>query len=122
MPQPQLLLLSRPKAFSLPIMISTGRPSVLCAKAGRIAAPPCLRRLSVRFQATYVILDPPPFLPFALSPRHRGDVFALGGVLVLGVLDNGLTQMRVDSYLREVMVGLIILTSVGVSALSQKRR
>jgi ribose transport system permease protein len=42
--------------------------------------------------------------------------------LVLGVLDNGLTQMRVDSYLREVMVGLIILTSVGVSALSQKRR
>jgi hypothetical protein len=28
----------------------------------------------------------------------------------------------VDSYVREVMVGLIILTSVGVSALGHKRR
>ena len=30
----------------------------------------------------------------------------LGGVIVLGVLDNGLTQLRVDSYVREVLVGI----------------
>ena len=34
-------------------------------------------------------------------------------MLTLGVLDNGLTQMRVDSYLREVLVGAIILAAVG---------
>lgn len=63
------------------------------------------------------------FLGMTLTRDGQPRVLAtLAGVLVLGVLDNGLTQMRVDSYLREVMVGLIILTSVGVSALSQKRR
>ena len=63
------------------------------------------------------------FLGMTLTRGCQPRVLAtLAGVLVLGVLDNGLTQMRVDSYLREVMVGLIILTSVGVAALSQKRR
>ena len=63
------------------------------------------------------------FLGMTLTRGGQPRVLAtLAGVLVLGVLDNGLTQMRVDSYLREVMVGLIILTSVGVAALSQKRR
>ena len=63
------------------------------------------------------------FLGMTLTRDAQPRVLAtLAVVLVLGVLDNGLTQMRVDSYLREVMVGLIILTSVGVSALSQKRR
>ena len=63
------------------------------------------------------------FLGMTLTRDGQPRVLAtLAGVLVLGVLDNGLTQMRVDSYVREVMVGLIILTSVGVSALSQRRR
>ena len=63
------------------------------------------------------------FLGMTLTRDGQPRVLAtLAGVLVLGVLDNGLTQMRVDSYMREVMVGLIILTSVGVSALSQRRR
>ncbi len=44
----------------------------------------------------------------------------LAGVLVLGVLDNGLTQMRVDAYVREVLVGLIIIAAVGVSALARR--
>ena len=62
------------------------------------------------------------FLGMTLTRDGQPRVLAtLAGVLVLGVLDNGLTQMRVDSYVREVMVGLIILTSVGVSALSQRR-
>jgi ribose transport system permease protein len=39
---------------------------------------------------------------------------------VLGVLDNGLTQMRVDSYMREVLVGAIILVAVGMSAVGRQ--
>lgn len=44
----------------------------------------------------------------------------LTGVLVLGLLDNGLTQLRVDAYLRDVLVGLIILTAVGASTLARR--
>lgn len=44
------------------------------------------------------------------------------GVLVLGVLDNGLTQMSVDSYVRQVLVGGLILVAVAASSVSQSRR
>ncbi|WIJ23992.1 ABC transporter permease [Devosia sp. RR2S18] len=44
------------------------------------------------------------------------------GVLVLGVLDNGLTQMSVDSYVRQVLVGGLILLAVAASSLSLNRR
>jgi ribose transport system permease protein len=44
------------------------------------------------------------------------------GVIVLGVLDNGLTQMSVDSYVRQVLVGALILVAVAASSLSQRRR
>lgn len=42
------------------------------------------------------------------------------GVLVLGILDNGLTQLRVDSYVREVLVGVIIILAVGASRLARR--
>ena len=35
-------------------------------------------------------------------------------------MDNGLTQLQVDSYVREVMVGAIILLAVSISALGRK--
>ena len=61
------------------------------------------------------------FLGMTLTRDGQPRVLAtLAGVLVLGVLDNGLTQMRVDSYLREVLVGAIILFAVGLSALGQR--
>lgn len=44
------------------------------------------------------------------------------GVFVLGVLDNGLTQMSVDSYIRQVLVGGLILLAVAASSVSQRRR
>jgi len=44
----------------------------------------------------------------------------LGGVIVLGVLDNGLTQLRVDAYVREVLVGGIIIAAVGASRLARR--
>lgn len=53
------------------------------------------------------------------EPRILGTVI---GVLVLGVLDNGLTQMSVDSYIRQVLVGGLILLAVAASSLSQRRR
>ena len=44
-------------------------------------------------------------------------VATLIGVLMLGLLDNGLTQLSVDSYVREVLVGVILLIAVGFSVL-----
>ncbi len=60
------------------------------------------------------------FLGMTLTRDGQPRVLAtLVGVFVLGVLDNGLTQMRVDSYVREVMVGAIILAAVGLSAIGR---
>lgn len=60
------------------------------------------------------------FLGMTLTRDGQPRVLAtLAGVVVLGVLDNGLTQMRVDSYVREVLVGTIILIAVGLSALAR---
>ena len=51
------------------------------------------------------------------QPRVVASVL---GVLVLGIMDNGLTQLQVDSYVREVLVGLIILLAVSISALGRR--
>lgn len=53
------------------------------------------------------------------EPRVIGTVI---GVLMLGVLDNGLTQMAVDSYVRQVLVGCIIVLAVAISSFSRGRR
>jgi ribose transport system permease protein len=61
------------------------------------------------------------FLGMTLTENGQPRVLAtLAGVVVLGVLDNGLTQLNVDSYVREVLVGLIIIAAVGTSALGRK--
>ncbi len=41
------------------------------------------------------------------------------GVLILGVLGNGLTQMNVDSYVREILIGSIIILAVATSSLGK---
>jgi ribose transport system permease protein len=48
-------------------------------------------------------------------------LFTLVGVLLLGVLGNGLTQMNVDSYLREMITGLIIVASVAAGSFGRRR-
>ena len=54
--------------------------------------------------------------------RHREPhvLGTLAGVVLLGLLDNGLTQLRVDSYVREVMVGGILIIAVGLSQIDKK--
>lgn len=62
------------------------------------------------------------FLGMTMSEEGEPRVLAtLVGVLILGVLDNGLTQMSVDSYIREILVGGIILAAVASSSLSLRR-
>ncbi len=58
------------------------------------------------------------FLGMTMSEDAEPRVHAtLVGVLILAVLDNGLTQMAVDSYMREILVGAIILAAVGSAGL-----
>ena len=63
------------------------------------------------------------FLGMTMSEEGEPRVHAtLVGVLILGVLDNGLTQMSVDSYVREILVGGIILVAVASSSLWKRVR
>ncbi|MCA9839105.1 MAG: ABC transporter permease [Trueperaceae bacterium] len=60
------------------------------------------------------------FLGMTMSEEGEPHVLAtLVGVLILGVLDNGLTQMQVDSYVREMLIGGIIVAAVASSSLGK---
>ncbi len=61
------------------------------------------------------------FLGMTMSRQGEPRVlYTLVGVLMLGVLDNGLTQLRVDSYVREILVGLIVISAVATAAFSNR--
>ncbi|MDG1407043.1 MAG: ABC transporter permease [Octadecabacter sp.] len=61
------------------------------------------------------------FLGMTMSRQGEPRVlYTLVGVLMLGVLDNGLTQLRVDSYVREILVGLIVISAVATAAFSKR--
>ena len=63
------------------------------------------------------------FLGTTLSEHGEPRILAtVVGVLILGVLDNGLTQMSVDSYVRQILVGGIIILAVSASSLSKRSR
>jgi len=63
------------------------------------------------------------FLGMTMSEQNEPRILAtVIGVLILGVLDNGLTQMAVDSYVRQILVGCIILIAVAMSSISRRRR
>lgn len=63
------------------------------------------------------------FLGMTISAEGEPRVLAtLAGVVILGVLDNGLTQMSVDSYVREMLIGSIIILAVASSSIGKLRR
>jgi ribose transport system permease protein len=60
------------------------------------------------------------FLGMTMSDEGQPRViFTLMGVLMLGVLGNGLTQMSVDSYVRQMITGSIIIVAVAVGSLGR---
>ena len=62
------------------------------------------------------------FLVMTMSEEGEPRVlFTFLGVLILGILDNGLTQMSVDSYIREVLIGFIVILAVAFSSITKRR-
>jgi ribose transport system permease protein len=43
-------------------------------------------------------------------------LYTLVGVLIIGILSNGLTQLSVDSYVRDILVGTIIIAAVAAGS------
>lgn len=61
------------------------------------------------------------FLGMTMSEEGEPHVFGtLIGVLILGVLTNGLTQLRIDSYIQQILTGAIIVLAVTLSSLSRR--
>ena len=61
------------------------------------------------------------FLGMTITRDGQPHVLAtVAGVTTLGVMDNGLTQLQVDSYVRQVLVGAIILAAVSFSAFGRR--
>lgn len=62
------------------------------------------------------------FLGMTMS--EEGEPLVLGtllGVLILGVLANGLTQLQIDTYIQQILTGVIIILAVTLSSLSRRR-
>ncbi|MEM1401359.1 MAG: ABC transporter permease [Pseudomonadota bacterium] len=61
------------------------------------------------------------FLGMTMGKESEPRVLAtLVGVLILGILDNGLTQMKVDSFIREMLIGAIVIAAVATSSLGRR--
>lgn len=61
------------------------------------------------------------FLGMTMSKEGEPRVLAtLVGVLFLGIIDNGLTQMSINSYVREILVGATILLAVAFAKIGKK--
>lgn len=75
-------------------------------------------------QGSGLMLDAIAAVFLGMTMSRQGEprvIFTLVGVAMLGILDNGLTQMQVDSYVREILVGLIVIAAVATSSLSKTR-
>jgi ribose transport system permease protein len=63
------------------------------------------------------------FLGMTMSEQGTPRILAtVVGVLILGVLDNGLTQLSVGSYTRQILVGVIIVVAVAASSIFKTAR
>lgn len=76
-------------------------------------------------QGSGLMLDAIAAVFLGMTMSRRGEprvIFTMFGVLMLGILDNGLTQLQVDSYIREILVGLIVISAVAIASLSKTRQ
>lgn len=74
-------------------------------------------------QGSGLMLDAIAAVFLGMTMSRQGEprvIYTLVGVVMLGVLDNGLTQLRVDSYVREILVGLIVISAVATAAFSKR--
>lgn len=61
------------------------------------------------------------FLGMTMSEEGEPHVLStMLGVLILGVLANGLTQMQIDTYIQQILTGGIIVLAVTLSSLSRR--
>ena len=75
-------------------------------------------------QGSGLMLDAIAAVFLGMTMSEEGEAHVLGtlvGVLILGVLDNGLTQMNVDSFVREILIGAIIVVAVASSSLGKDK-
>lgn len=73
-------------------------------------------------QGAGLMLDAIAAVFLGMTMTRQGEprvLYTLVGVLMLGFVDNGLTQFKVDSFIREILVGLIVIGAVAVSQLSK---
>ena len=57
------------------------------------------------------------FLGQSMTEEGEPRVLAtVAGVLILGIIGNGLTQLNVDSYVRDILTGSIVIAAVAVSS------
>ena len=60
------------------------------------------------------------FVGRTMSDEGEPNLFGtLTGVLILGVLSNGLTQIKIDTYVQQIITGGIIIGAVMFSSLTQ---
>ena len=75
-------------------------------------------------QGSGLMLDAIAAVFLGMTMSRQGEprvIYTLVGVLILGILDNGLTQLQVDSYIREILVGVIVIAAVAVASFSKGR-
>jgi len=76
-------------------------------------------------QGAGLMLDAIAAVFLGMTMSRQGEprvIYTLVGVLILGILDNGLTQLKVDSYIREILVGVIVIAAVAIASLYKTRR
>lgn len=62
------------------------------------------------------------FLGITMSDEGEPRVLGtLVGVLILGILVNGLTQLQINTYVQQVLTGAIIILAVAVGSVSRKQ-